>query len=26
MYRDGGFPDHETIIRAVHQQLEGAGS
>lgn len=24
MYRDGGFPDHETIIRAVREQLATA--
>ena len=21
MYREGGFPEHETIIRAVHERL-----
>ena len=26
MYREGGFPDHDTIIRAVKQQLEAAGT
>jgi selenoprotein W-related protein len=24
MYREGGFPDHDTIIRAVKKQLEAA--
>lgn len=24
MYRDGGFPEHETVIRAVREQLAAA--
>ncbi len=23
MYRDGGFPEHETIIKAVRERLKG---
>ncbi len=26
MYREGGFPDHDTIIRAVKKQLDAAGT
>jgi len=26
MYRDGGFPDHDTIIRAVRKQLATAAT
>ena len=26
MYREGGFPDHDTIIRAVRKQLEATAT